>query len=229
MEKSKLDHVLEIAIAIMLGITAVITAFASWQASLYGGSQATNYTEGTAKVAEGNSMYNDSAARMNRDMQTFLTYNDLQIDLLYAQYMEDENEEARVQWKIDELSQSITDQAFVDAINWAYETSGNDPDEIFYTPFDNEEYYNSYFSDAIAKIAEGNAMIEQGKKDNASGDILNLSTVIYALVLFLLGIVNTFQSNKIKIVILSVSIAAMAFAVYTMCQVPFILQLASIA
>jgi hypothetical protein len=50
MEKDKLSSKLELFVAIFLGITAVLTAWASWQSSLYGGNQATNYRKGTAIV-----------------------------------------------------------------------------------------------------------------------------------------------------------------------------------
>ena len=38
------EKILEIIVAVFLGITALATAWASWIGSLHGGNQATNYT-----------------------------------------------------------------------------------------------------------------------------------------------------------------------------------------
>lgn len=48
--KEKLSARLELLVAIMLGLTAVLTAWASWQDSLYGGNQAEKYANGTAMI-----------------------------------------------------------------------------------------------------------------------------------------------------------------------------------
>ena len=46
---------IEIIVAIFLGITALLTAWATWIGSLHGGNQATNYTKSNNLAAEGNS------------------------------------------------------------------------------------------------------------------------------------------------------------------------------
>ena len=49
---------IEILVAIFLGITALLTAWATWIGSLHGGNQATNYTKSNNLASEGNSEYN---------------------------------------------------------------------------------------------------------------------------------------------------------------------------
>lgn len=54
------------------------------------------------------------------------------------------------------------------------------------------------------------------------GDRLGLVTVVFAVVLFMLGIVSTFNNAKTKIVVVYVSIAALIFGVIIMLGVPYV-------
>ena len=69
-------------------------------------------------------------------------------------------------------------------------------------------------------IAEADKLLEQGKKDNANGDAFGLVTVIYSVVLFLLGIVGTFKRLPNRYVILGVAIAGFLFATIFMFTIP---------
>lgn len=44
-KKPDMDKLTELIIVIMLGVTALLTAWASWIGSLHGGNQATNYAK----------------------------------------------------------------------------------------------------------------------------------------------------------------------------------------
>lgn len=57
-EKRSKEDILEIIIAIFLGVTALTTAWASWIGSLHGGNMSTNYTKSNNLAAEGNAMRN---------------------------------------------------------------------------------------------------------------------------------------------------------------------------
>ncbi|MDD3243396.1 MAG: hypothetical protein PHD32_06720 [Eubacteriales bacterium] len=219
-KRDRFDHVFEICVACLLGITALLTAYASWQSSLYGGNQSTNYTEGSAAVAEGNSMYNESAQLLSEDMGIFNSINSLRIDLTFAEQNNDEAEAARVQWKLDELLQNSASDELVEAIAWSDEQT--EATGEFVSPFAKEGFTESYFTEAQAKYEEGYAQIEQGKNDNARGDVLGLTTVIYAVVLFLLGIITSFKNQKVKLAVGILSVAALIFAVIFMLRVPYI-------
>ena len=69
-------------------------------------------------------------------------------------------------------------------------------------------------------IAEADKLLEQGKKDNANGDAFGLVTVIYSVVLFLLGIVGTFKRLPNRYVILGVAITGFLFAAIFMFTIP---------
>ena len=63
-------------------------------------------------------------------------------------------------------------------------------------------------------------MLEQGKKDNANGDAYGLVTVIYSVVLFMLGIVGTFKRLPNRTIVLCVAIAGFLFATIYMITIP---------
>jgi hypothetical protein len=212
----------ETVIVILLGISAVVTAWASWQASLYGGQQATKYTQGTAAVSEGNSMYNEASSYLENDMQLYYEINSLYIDLTFAQEHENEDEIDRLEWKIDEIYANRVTDELSEAIDWA-DAEAEASDEMV-SPFDMEGFIDSYFEDALARIEEGQDTIEDGQSDNHLGDILNMSTVIFAVAMFLLGICNTFTRRKIQIVIAAVSLAAIVVGTGFMLTVPVISQ-----
>ena len=217
LKSEKFDKVFEIAIAIVLGITAVLTAYASWQSSLYGGNQATKYTKGAAMVGEANSTYNEASQSLAQDMDLYNEINSLRIDLTFAEQKGETDEADRISWKLDELMQNNASDELVAAIDWA------DAQKEYASPFAKEGFVDSYYTEANALYDEGNKMIEEGSTANDLGDKLGLTTVIYAVVLFMLGIVNTFDSKVLRLVVSGVSLAALIYGVVMMLQVPAII------
>lgn len=68
-KKRSKEDVLEIVIALFLGITALATAWASWIGSLHGGNMSTNYTRSNNLAADGNARWNEASQAMMQDMQ----------------------------------------------------------------------------------------------------------------------------------------------------------------
>ena len=60
-KKRSKEDVLEIVIALFLGITALATAWASWIGSLHGGNMSTNYTRSNNLAADGNARWNEAS------------------------------------------------------------------------------------------------------------------------------------------------------------------------
>ncbi len=213
-DTEKFNKSFELIVAILLGLTAVLTAWASWQSSLYGGNQATKYTKGTAALGEANSMYSEGLQAYNADVALYNEINSLRIDLTFAQEKQDANETERLSWKLNELFANNVSEELSAAIDWA------DAQTEYVSPFAMEGLVESYYTDADAKYAEGEALVADGSSDNSLGDKLGLTTVIYAVVLFLLGVVNTFESRVTKIGITGISVAALIYAFVLMVSVP---------
>ena len=71
---------LEIIVAFFLGVTALLSAWASWIGSLHGGNQSTNYTMSNNLASEGNSEYVADLQHMNNDMGIWGQISTLMVD-----------------------------------------------------------------------------------------------------------------------------------------------------
>lgn len=230
MEKKKrdLDHIIEIIVVVMLGVTALLTAWATWIGSLHGGNQATNYTISNNLAAEGNSEYNAGVQSMMQDMLLWNEVSDLQIDILSAQDREDAGAVDQLCYKLYfKLNDNLSEE-MAKALGW--EQPGDDPmatvlawlekDESLISPFDNEDFGDHYFESANALLNQSHEKLEEGKQDNRNADTYGLVTVIYGVVLFLLGINSTIKGRKNKIALTVISLAGFVVATVFMLTIP---------
>ena len=230
-EKRSKEEILEIVVAIFLGITALATAWASWIGSLHGGNQATNYTTSNNVAADGNAQYNEAAQTMMQDMILWSEIGDLQLEIQFAQEYEDEvtvqMDANKLYYKcMEQLSDSMAAQ-----LMWDFDAYSNmdaesaiadwlDQEGAMVSPFSSQEYIDAYFENANAVLAESEELLEQGKKDNASGDAFGLVTVIYSVVLFMLGIAGTFKRLPNRTLIIAVAIVGFVAATRYMFTLP---------
>lgn len=208
------EEKLEVIIAILLGVTAILSAWAGWVGSLHGGNQATNYTQSNNLSSMGNSMYNEAAQDLMQDMLLWNTIYDYAFDAEIAELNNKSAEAELIQTKIETLIQDNCSERFAEAIDWAL------AQEEDVSPFDMEGYVDGYFTDANAVLEEADALLEQGKTDNANGDAYGLVTVIYSLVLFLLGIVGIFKKIPNRLVILVFAAICLVIATVYMITIP---------
>lgn len=228
-----LDDLIELIVVIMLGVTALLTAWGSWIGSLHGGNQSTSYTVSNNLASEGNSEYNAGVQQMNQDMLLWNDISDMQMEISFAQADGDEVTVNKVCnqlfYKLDE---NLTER-MAQAIGWNYILSDEeigDPvgtvlawmesEAAYDSPFFDEDYLAGYFETANDLLAQSREELELGKAANANGDAYGLVTVIYSVVLFLLGIVGTFKGTKNKIAVVAISLAAFLFATIYMLTIP---------
>ena len=209
----KAEKRLEILIAVFLGITALLTAWATWIGSLHGGNQATNYTKSNNIAAEGNSTYNEASQQLMQDMMTWNTIMEYQFDAELAEEKGDKDEADLILNKIDVLISDNCSEEFYEAIQWAEKQKDA-------SPFDKEGYIDSYYEEANGLLAESQELLEQGQKDNRCGDRYGLVTVIFSLVLFLLGIVGIFKRLPNRVVVFAFSIVLLIGATIFMVTIP---------
>ena len=212
----KFATALEIIVVILLGITAVMTAYASWQASLYDGNQASYYTQSNSTLGEANSLYNEANQYLAQDMDVWNRLNDLRVDLVFAQNNNDTASIESLQYKIDTIMYDNVGADLAAAIEWA------DQQTDYASPFDQEGFTDSYYTDASAKYQEGLDFMDMGSKANDLGDIQGLVTVVYSVVLFLLGIVGTFKNVKVRLTVTAISSATLIYGIITMLTVPML-------
>lgn len=197
-EKAKKEFLNEkklgVLVAIFLGLTTLLVAWAGWIGSLHSGIQAINFTKSNNLAAKGNAEYNVAAQIYLSDLFTWNTILNLQIDKEKAKEAGNYDETNAIEDKIQKILDSSCSPKLLEAIS-----KTNVLDEKN-SPFKKEEFVNSYFETANDLLNESQKVMEEGKEDNLRGDSYKLVTVIYSLVLFLLGLVGIlkdFQSRKV--------------------------------
>ena len=210
-------EIIELIIVIFLGITAVATAWSAWQQNLHGGLQNQMYTTSTQLTAEGNSMYNEAANYLSQDMNIWNQISSLRIDLAFAEDMQDAFEVEKIEYKLDQIMADNVFGEFEQAIEWA------DAQTDYASPFDNEDFVDSYFVEAQEKFAEAELTMELGNTHGSQGDSQGLVTVLLAVVLFLLGIAASYKREQIKIILLSVAVVGFVGATAVMLTIPIVL------
>ena len=226
------ENALEIITVILLGITALLTAWASYVGSIHGGNQATNYATSNNLASDGNSLYNAAVQTLSQDMSIWNTIASYEVEILYADSAKDNAAiEANV-WKLQWFCEDNLPENMAAAIGYDVEkfTDGNNDtqdilnwlkdDKAITSPFTSQEFIDKYFDEANAKLEEAEKTIEQGKQDNANGDKFSLVTVLYSVALFMLGIVGVFKNPTNKKFVLLVSVVCLIIAVVFMVTIP---------
>lgn len=207
---------LEIIVAIFLGVTALFSAWASWIGSLHGGNQVTNYTLSNNLASEGNSEYVADLQHMNADMSIWGQISTLMVDEKFSPVDNSDKLAEKAQY----LLSNANNEGFIDAVVWAMDETEKRDDGSIVSPFEKDGLVESYFVDADSLISESQAVLEQGKQDNSNGDAYNLVTVIYTVVLFLLGIVGTLKLMPNREILLGFSILCFLIATIYMFTIP---------
>ena len=226
-EKRSKEDILEIIIAIFLGITALATAWASWIGSLHGGNMSTNYTKSNNLAADGNARWNEASQQLMQDMQVWNMISDYQVEVLYADQTGDEDKLYESAYKIKFIClDNLTDEmAALIGYDFNYEVDDiidwvKNGETSTVSPFSNEDFIDSYYADASAILAESEAVLAEGQADNTKGDTFNLVTVIYSVVLFMLGIVGTFKRLPNRMLITCIAIVGFIFGTIYMFTIP---------
>ena len=226
--KRSKDDILEIVIALFLGITALATAWASWIGSLHGGNMSTNYTKSNNLAADGNARWNEASQSLMQDMQVWNQISDYEVEILYANETDNTEQAYESAYKImyicaDNLTEDMAEMIGYDfsfdaedIIDWV-----NYCEESTISPFSDQDFIESYYTDAREVLAESEAVLAEGQSDNTKGDTFNLVTVIYSVVLCMLGIVGTFRRLPNRVFITGVAIVGFLFATIYMFTIPF--------
>ena len=206
------ESTIEMLVAILLGITALLTAWASWIGSLHGGNQATNYTKSNNLASEGNAEYNAAFQDYLSDMMTWNTLMEYSFEQEIAEAEGDSIKASMIEEKINSYVDLNGSPILIDAV-------GQMTDDMR-SPFEVEGPVDRYYENANALLEESQELLEQGQRDNANGDAYNLVNVIYSVVLFMLGIVGIFKKLPCRTVVLFIAAAGLIVATIYMFTIP---------
>ena len=204
---------LETIIAILLGITTLFSAWASWIGHLHGGIQAINFTRSNNMASQGTAEYNLGMQLYLADYMAWNVAKDYYYELKSAEIDGDQAKIKLINEKIKSFEERNASEILNEGVKWMEE---NNEDNPFKMPGLTEKY----FATAQEDFNQSQELLEEGKRDNSKGDSCLLATVIYSLTLFLLGIVNTFKEMSNKMAVLSIAVVFLLFAFVYMCTIP---------
>lgn len=186
----------ELVIAILLGLASIVTAYTSFQSSLFDGEVNRLNTEASVLAAEAESFYLEGNQRYVSDGQLFDRLTELSIVAAGP----DAAGAAIAQETIDVLSfQSMSDE-FAAAVAWAEAENAADPD-LFTHPQLSEDYLLALFGDYEATKEQADAAIATSAIVNDLGDRLTLNTVLLAISLFLLGVAAILRTPRVRVLL----------------------------
>ena len=186
------DGRLELLSAIVLGIAALLTALAAWQAGERDGQALENYSDANRQLNDANAFYAQGNQTAATDQGLFVQY---------AVAATEGNTDVA-----DYLRTSLMRPELREAVDW-WE---NDEDAV--TPFDEDED-NPY---AIADWAEANALEEQsaltfdeGLAADEQGGVFEITNIFFAGSLFFAGIGSVFRRYDIRLYVIGVAVLAL--------------------
>ncbi|HCA53893.1 MAG TPA: hypothetical protein DEO95_00170, partial [Ruminococcaceae bacterium] len=115
------DKRLETVVAILLGITTLLSAWASWIGHLHGGLQSINFTESNNVASQGTAQYNLSMQVYLADYITWNTLRDYYYDLEEAKDDGDQNKINRLNNKIETFQKQNVSDTLAESIKWMKE------------------------------------------------------------------------------------------------------------
>ena len=204
---------IEIIVAILLGVTMFLSAWATWIGSLHSGVQSINFTKSNNMASEGTAEYNIDLQLYITDYMVWNTLQDYYYELEAAKAEGDQTKTDLVSDKIETFKEQSVSDTLAEGVKWM---EANNEDN----PFNMPGMTDKYFESAQKKLDLSKELLEEGMRDNSKGDAFNLATVLYSLTLFLLGICLTFKNKPTRIAILAVSVGFLVFGFVYMCRLP---------
>lgn len=204
-KKEKISKTIDILVIGFLGITTVLTSYASWLGGQANGRQSDAYTETMRSNTVEIGLYNKAESMINLDFQIYSEVVKLKEELNFFKQKGDSLEVKLAQDKLDSYIKINVSTKLAEAMAWA---ESQTEDKL---PFDQPGYAESFYKDAYEQSAMGEQLIENARKANDVGDQFGLVSIIYAVTLFLLGIVSANKSLKIQIAILSGALSSFVF------------------
>jgi hypothetical protein len=180
----------EFLVVVVLGLSALATAWSSYQASLWDGIQSRNYTQ--ASGARTDAAQQRSAGNQFRiaDLTVFENYIDA------------------VLTGNDEVAQFYRDRfrgEFAVAFNaWQALDPLNDPSAPT-TPLAMPEYQLAADAEALRLEERADALFTAGENANRDSDSYTLTTLLFAAALFFAAIADRFDFTRTRIILLSLA------------------------
>lgn len=211
---------LEPFIVFMLGFTALFTAWATWVASLHSGNQTLNYTLSNSYKSEGVAALNEATLQYQKDLQVYTEVVQIVMDAAVETILDDISEEDVALIYEYRLGFILKDNMSDRLLKIVEDGLGNIGSDTYISPFEDEDFVNEYYEEANEILALADEYLEKGNEDGKKADQLGMVTVIYSIVLFLLGIANTFNKKESKYILVTLSVIGFIIGTVIMLSIP---------
>lgn len=198
---------IELWSALLLAAATVATAYSAYEATRWGGVQATSFTEAGSARTESAKAESDGFTLVSIDANIFTQYavalsrgNEQLMELLRDRFFRDEFEVAFRAWQA-ERPFSNPKSAKV--------------------PFQLPEYRVAKLEEADRLSDEAGRLFEDGREANQTSDDYVLGTIFFAGVLFFAGLSTKFNSNRIALGALAFGTLMFAAGIVRLFTLPF--------
>lgn len=181
---------IEIVGVVVLGMAALLTAIAAYNAALKDGEALQGYSESTQLLSDANQQYAEAQQTFALDQGLFVQY---------AVAVTDNNTDV-----VRFLELQMRPELLA-AIEW---WQGNEP---ALTPFDEDPtnpYANVSQETAVDLEEQAIAKFEEGSKADEDGDQFELANVLFALALFFAGVGTIFRKENLQRAVIAVAAVA---------------------
>ena len=189
----------EILLAILLGITAILTAWATFQSSQLSGAVAAQYSMGIRAADAASQDYNDATALETADEAIFLEYT----KALHSKQPE----------LADYIHASLMSPELAAAVDW-WEDQPHTATTTA-TPFsaDNPHWSNPQHDAAKKLDAQAEAKFAEADRIDALSTAFDILSIILAIGLFLFGVASLVRQERIKIGLGVTGVLILAFSI----------------
>lgn len=203
--EQRIDRILEITMALMLGVVALATAWSGYQAARWSGEQSTLYSRAGALRTESVRVANEGLSQVLFDVNLFTQW---------INAMADDNEVAA------EFYGTRFRGEFQPAFTAWLETDPQNNPNAPSSPFAMAEYVVNSMNEADALQQEAGDTFAEGQAANEQADKYVFTAVILASVLFFAGIASGFDWIPVQIAVVVIAFILMAWGLYNLIIYP---------
>ena len=206
-KRSRFEKNFTVLLTVLLGLASIVTAWASFQASLYDGEMAEANTRAGVLAAEAESLYLEANAQLITDASLLNRIAELSVQMDYGDY----DTSVIASATLDLLMYQSATEALAAAIIWSDEQNSASPGTYTH-PQTSPDYLAALYTPYTEKKAQAEAAAAEAAEYNDWGDQLTLATVMLAICLFLYGIAAVLRALPTRIVLTGIATVVMLVA-----------------
>lgn len=230
---------LELIAAILLGLAAIATAFASFQSALYDGKSVESYSKSNRTATEAAAERSRAIVEMSRD-------NTIDTEVMRLVLEADDVGNPAAEQRYYSIATYLLTRQMSEAGYKALglppearkdETADDTPDaeqkqaalqeELLEKAMEkelsgNEDYRKEMLAKSQGLFDESENTFKQGQEADETGDKFQLIAVLYAISLFFGGIVQVFRNNRVRLAVLVASGVFLATATIYLLTLPWV-------